>query len=106
MMRSRAAVAAIAWAMTDRSHNQPPMAGVYPNYAAPIVLNGADGVRGMRDATWDMPSSKKALLDGATNRADQLKAKARRDFAELRRWSRTRVRPTCATPPAPTGNPG
>jgi putative SOS response-associated peptidase YedK len=86
MMRSRAAVAAIARAMTDRSHNQPPMSGVYPNYAAPIVLNGAGGAREMRDAAWGMPSSKKALLDAATKRAEKLRAKGKDvDFAELLR---------------------
>jgi putative SOS response-associated peptidase YedK len=69
MMKARAEAAALARAMSDRSNNQPPMPGVYPQYAAPIVLRGADGVREMRDASWGMPSSKKAQLDAATERA-------------------------------------
>jgi putative SOS response-associated peptidase YedK len=102
MMCSRAAVAAIARAMTDRSHNQPPMSGVYPNYAAPIVLRSADGTREMRDAAWGLPSSKKALLDAATKRADKLRAKGEHvDFAELLRLEpdkgTTNVRNTAST---------
>lgn len=86
MMKTRAEAAALARAMTDRNNNQPPMPGIYPNYAAPIILRGADGGREMRDAAWGMPSSKKALLDAATKRADKLRAKGKDvDFAELLR---------------------
>ena len=84
MMRGRAEVAALARAMTDRNHNQPPMAGIFPDYAAPVVLNGADGQREMRDLRWGMPSSKKALMDAAAKRADRLRAKGTAfDFNEL-----------------------
>lgn len=86
MMRSRAAVAALVRAMSDRNHNQPPMAGIYPDYAAPVVLRGEDGAREMRDLRWGMPSSKKALFDAAAKRADKLRAKGQAvDFDELLR---------------------
>jgi putative SOS response-associated peptidase YedK len=85
MMKSRAEAAALARAF-DRNNNQPPMSGVYPDYAAPIVLKAEDGTREMRDVRWGMPSSKKALLDAATKRADKLRAKGGEvDFAELLR---------------------
>jgi putative SOS response-associated peptidase YedK len=86
MMKTRAEAAALVRAMIDRNNNQPPMPGIYPNYAAPIVLRGSDGGREMRDAAWGMPSSKKALLEAATKRADKLRAKGKDvDFAELLR---------------------
>jgi hypothetical protein len=77
-MKARAEAAAVAEAMTDRNNNQPPMPGVFPGYAAPIGLKGADGARQMRDATWGMPSSKKALMDAAAKRA----GRRLRSFAE------------------------
>lgn len=82
----RSEIARLARAMTDRNNNQPPMSGVYPDYPAPIVLKGDDGALEMRDVRWGMPSSKKALLDAATKRADKLRAKGKAvDFAELLR---------------------
>lgn len=84
MMRGRAEVAALARAMTDRNHNQPPMSGIFPDYSAPVVLKGEHGQREMRDLRWGMPSSKKALMDAAAKRADRLRAKgASFDFQEL-----------------------
>ena len=57
---------------------------IYPDYAAPIVRTGADGVRELALARWGMPSSKKALLDAATKRADKLRAKGKDvDFPKL-----------------------
>jgi putative SOS response-associated peptidase YedK len=73
-MKARAEVAALARAMTDLNNNQPPMPGIYPDYAAPIITHGEDGQRIMRDARWGMPSSRQALFKAATERAD---------FAEL-----------------------
>lgn len=85
MMRARAEVAALARAM-DRNNNQPPMSGVFPDFAAPVVLHGEDGQRELRDLRWGMPTSKKALLDAATRRADKLRAKGKAvDFDELLR---------------------
>ena len=84
LMKARAEVAALARAMTDLNNNQPPMPGIYPDYAAPIITQGEDGQRIMRDARWGMPSSKEALFDAATLRADKLRAKGTEfDFAEL-----------------------
>lgn len=86
MMRARAEVAAAARAMTDRNHNAPPMDGIYPDYSAPVVLIGEDGQREMRDLRWGMPSSKRALFEAATKRADALRKKGTEfDFDELLR---------------------
>lgn len=86
MMKSRAAVAALVRAMNDRNNNQPPMPGVWPDYAAPVIVRDETGAREMRDMRWGMPSSRKALLDAATKRADKLRAKGQDfDFNELLR---------------------
>lgn len=86
VMRSRAEVAKFARALRDHNNNQPPMPGVFPDYAAPVILLGEGGEREMRNLRWGMPSSKKALLDAATKRADKLRAKGQTvDFAELLR---------------------
>ena len=86
VMRPRAEVAKFARTLRDRNDNQPPMPGVYPDYAAPVILRGEGGAREMRNLRWGMPSSKKALLDAATRRADKLRAKGQAvDFAELLR---------------------
>lgn len=86
MMKSRAAIAALVQAMSDRNNNQPPMPGIFPDYAAPVVINGEGGQREMRDMRWGLPSSKKALLDAATKRADKLRAKGTEfEFNELLR---------------------
>jgi putative SOS response-associated peptidase YedK len=86
MTSTRTAAAALAGAFTDRNNNQPPLPGVFPDYIAPVVLNGTDGAREMRDMRWGMPSSKKALLDAATKRADKLRASGKAfDFNELLR---------------------
>jgi putative SOS response-associated peptidase YedK len=83
-MKSRASIAAIVHALTDRNNNQPPMSGVYPDYAAPVVVRGDDGAREMRNMRWGMPTSKRALLDAANKRADALRKKGTEfDFAEL-----------------------
>ena len=42
--------------------NLPPMPGVFPDYKAPIVRNGAEG-RELAMARWGMPSSSKALME-------------------------------------------
>lgn len=48
---------------------------IYPDYPAPIVRTDANGVRELALARWGMPSSKKAIYDNATKRADKLRAK-------------------------------
>ena len=47
-------------AMHDRTGNMPPLPGVFPDYAAPIVRNAADG-RELTMARWGMPSPVFAL---------------------------------------------
>lgn len=85
-MKSRSEVAAFARALSDRNNNQPPLPAVFPDYPAPIVVREADGTRAMFDARWGMPSSKKALLDAATKRADKFRAKGKEvDFPSLLR---------------------
>lgn len=47
-------------AATDRTGNMPPLPGVFPDYAAPIVRNAAGG-RELAMARWGMPSPLFAL---------------------------------------------
>ena len=62
-----------------------PMPGVFPDYQAPIVRNGAEG-RELATARWGMPSSAKALMDATKKRAEKLQAKGKSvDFKELLR---------------------
>ncbi len=62
-----AAILELAGAMIDRTGNLPPMPGIFPDYAAPIVRNRADGGE-LAMARWGMPSpvfvleGKKAIL--------------------------------------------
>ena len=53
-------------AMTDRAGNLPPMPGVFPDYAAPIVRNQRDG-RELAMARWGMPSPAFALRGRKTD---------------------------------------
>jgi putative SOS response-associated peptidase YedK len=41
--------------MRDLTGNQPLFPGIFPDYFAPIVRNGKDGVREMAMARWGMP---------------------------------------------------
>ena len=67
----------------DRLGNMPPALDVYPDYPAPIVRNNA-GERELVMVRWGMPSSRKALLDAATKRADKLREKGKPvDFDQL-----------------------
>jgi putative SOS response-associated peptidase YedK len=86
IMAGRAEIARLARSFKDLSSNQPPAGSVYPDYPAPIVVKGDDGGRELVDVRWGMPSSKKALLDAATKRADKLRAKGQDvDFQQLLR---------------------
>jgi putative SOS response-associated peptidase YedK len=85
MRAQRSEVVAAVRAMHDRNNNQPPMAGIWPDYSAPVVVDG-DAGREMRDMRWGMPSSKKALFEAAQKRAAKLEAKGTEfDFADLLR---------------------
>ena len=46
----------------DRLGNQPPLPGIYPDYAAPVVRNGPDG-RELVTARWGLPSPP-SILEG------------------------------------------
>lgn len=65
--------------------NLPPQPGIFPDYEAPIIRN-EEGEARLAMTRWGMPSSKKALLDAATKRADKLRAKNKPvDFDQLLR---------------------
>jgi len=59
--KGQQAIRELANAMRDTTGNLPPMPGVFPDYAAPIVRTGADGVRELTRARWGMPSPVFAL---------------------------------------------
>lgn len=85
IVSNQAAIRRLAKAFRDSVGNMPPLPGVFPDYAAPIVRNTAEG-RDLAMVRWGMPSSKKALLDAATKRADKLRAKGKPvDFDALLR---------------------
>jgi putative SOS response-associated peptidase YedK len=50
------AIRTLARAMRDNAGNLPPLPGIFPDYVAPIVRTGADGVRELVRARWGMPS--------------------------------------------------
>jgi putative SOS response-associated peptidase YedK len=64
-----------------------PQPGIFPDYAAPIIRNRAGSATPeLALARWGMPSSRRALLDAATRRANKLRAKNKPvDFDELLR---------------------
>ncbi len=57
---SQVAIREAARAMHDRTGNLPPLPGIFPDYGAPIVREGAAG-REMVLARWGMPSPLFAL---------------------------------------------
>jgi putative SOS response-associated peptidase YedK len=85
LRRGQAEIIALTRAMIDKTGNQPPLPGIYPDQVAPIVRNGSEG-RELVPARWGMPSSKKAIFDAATLRADKLRARGKEvDFPEMLR---------------------
>lgn len=64
-----------------------PQPGIFPDYSAPVIRNTAGGAAPeLAMVRWGMPSSKRALLDAATKRADKLRAKGKEvDFDWLLR---------------------
>ena len=83
--KGQQAVLEFTRAMHDRTGNLPPQLGIFPDYAAPIVRNTAQG-RELTTARWGMPSSKQALFDATKKRADKLRAKGKPvDFPALLR---------------------
>jgi putative SOS response-associated peptidase YedK len=73
--KGQAAIIALTRAMRDVTGNLPPMPGIFPDYAAPVVRNASDGVRELAMARWGMPSSQRAILDAAKKRAQKLESK-------------------------------
>jgi putative SOS response-associated peptidase YedK len=83
LRKGPAAILDLARAMRSDVGNLEPR-DIYPDYPSPIVRQDENGDRVLTLARWGMPSSRKALLDAATKRADKLRAKSKAvDFAEL-----------------------
>ena len=59
--KGQQAIRELANAMRDTTGNLPPMPGVFPDYTAPIVRTGSNGVRELTKARWGMPSPVFAL---------------------------------------------
>jgi len=59
--KGQQAIRDFARAMRDTTGNLPPIPGVFPDYAAPIVRNAPDGERELTMARWGMPSPVFAL---------------------------------------------
>jgi putative SOS response-associated peptidase YedK len=55
MTKSQQAIRDLAMAMRDSTGNLPVLRGIFPDYPAPIVRNGADG-RELAMARWGMPT--------------------------------------------------
>lgn len=84
LSKHQAGIRQMVSAMTPEVGNFPPLPGIFPDYAAPIIRTTAAGDRELAMARWGMPSSRKALMDAATKRADKLRAKGKEvDFNEL-----------------------
>jgi putative SOS response-associated peptidase YedK len=66
MTTNQQAIRELTKAMTDRTGNMPPLPGIFPDYAAPIVRNQADG-RELTMARWGMPSPVFALQGRKTD---------------------------------------
>ncbi|WP_421988540.1 SOS response-associated peptidase [Roseococcus sp.] len=60
-MKGSAEVRSAARAMREGLFNLAPMPGIFPDYPAPIVRTGADGVRELAMGRWGMPSPQFAL---------------------------------------------
>ena len=60
LTKGQQAILELTRALVDRTGNLPPMPGIFPDYAAPVVRNGAEG-RELALARWGMPSPAFAL---------------------------------------------
>jgi putative SOS response-associated peptidase YedK len=83
LTKSQDAIRQWVRAMTDSTGNMPPLFGIYPDYAAPIVRNRAEG-RELTMARWGMPSPASVLVgkksdSGVTNVRNT-------ESAHWRRW--------------------
>nr|WP_314432287.1 SOS response-associated peptidase family protein [uncultured Brevundimonas sp.] len=75
LTKGQAAIRDAAKAMRDLTGNLAPMPGIFPDYPAPIVRTGADGVRELALARWGMPSSSQAIFEATGRRADKMRAR-------------------------------
>ena len=86
LSKHQAGIIQMVRAMTPEVANFPPLPGIFPDYRAPVIRTNAGGDRELAMLRWGMPSSRKALLDAATARADKLRGKGTDvDFDELLR---------------------
>jgi putative SOS response-associated peptidase YedK len=84
LSKHQAGILQMVQAMTPDVGNFPPLPGIFPDYAAPVIRTNAAGDRELGMPRWGMPSSKKALFDAASKRADKLRAKGKDvDFDHL-----------------------
>src|ERR1700732_987926 len=82
---NQAAIIALFRVVDRYVGNLAPMPGVFPDYKAPVVRNGAEG-RELTTARWGMPSSQHALMEATKKRATKLEAKGKPvDFKQLLR---------------------
>ena len=75
-MNARAEMARMADATFDYNGNAAPMAGIFPDYSAPVVVK-EEARSVVRDLRWGMPSSSQALFAATEKRANALRAKGR-----------------------------
>jgi putative SOS response-associated peptidase YedK len=66
LTKGQAAILQMARAMVDRTGNLRPLPGIFPDYQAPILRNGAEG-RELAYARWGMPSPVFALKGRKTD---------------------------------------
>lgn len=83
LTRGQTAIREAARAMRDLTGNLAPMPGIFPDYPAPIVRTGADGVRELALARWGMPSSPQVIFEAARRRADRMGQRRQRRFRRL-----------------------
>ena len=60
MLKSQEAMRRLFAGLIDRAGNMPPLPGIYPDYAAPIIRNAGDG-RELVMARWGLPSPPSVL---------------------------------------------
>ncbi|PPE77406.1 DUF159 family protein, partial [Kaistia algarum] len=85
MTSTQEAIRFFARAMRDATGNLPPLPGIFPDYAAPVVRNTPDG-RELAMVRWGMPTPTSILHKAADARADKLEAKGKlADREALRR---------------------
>lgn len=76
LRKGPAAILDLGRAMSNEAGNLEPR-DIYPDYPAPIIRANPEGDRVLAMARWGLPSSKKALFEATTKRADKLRAKGK-----------------------------